>query len=146
MIPVNWHPDRRQLRLFGLACVVVFGALGAWTFARGTLLGLAVGEAVRPTLAAALWTVAAACGVLALCAPSILRPLYVGLTALGLPIGYVVSRAVMAAVFFGVLTPIGLLFRAVGRDPLCRRWEPGRDSYWEPRPAMTDVRRYFRQF
>lgn len=46
---------------------------------------------------------------------------------------YVSSRIILAIVFFLVLTPIGLVKRAMGWDPLQRRAVP-RDSFWEPYP------------
>lgn len=46
---------------------------------------------------------------------------------------YVSSRIILAIVFFLVLTPIGLVKRAMGWDPLQRR-SGSRDSFWEPYP------------
>jgi hypothetical protein len=146
MISVNWHPERSDLRWFGVACVVVFGALGAAAFAWRTLFGFGLSEPVSVQVAAACWVVAASSGVLAVAAPSALRPFYRALTAVSLPIGYVVSRAIMALVYFGIVTPIALVFRLAGRDALARRRDPARRSYWEPRAAAGDIKRYYRQF
>lgn len=146
MITVNWNPDRSQLRSFGVACVVVFGALGLWAFFWHALLGLPLPERVSRWVAIGLWGVAATSGILAVTAPSALTLLYRALTAVSLPIGYVVSHVVVAIVFFGVLTPIGLIFRVVGRDPLCRRQDLARRTYWEPRAIPGGAKRYYRQF
>ncbi len=146
MIAPNWNPDRRQLRSFGIASVVAFGALGIWAFFRQSVFGLPLSEPVALRVAIGLGAVAATSGVLALAAPSGLRPLYRALTAISLPIGWVVSHTVVALLFFGMLTPIGLLFRLVGRDPLNRGRDPARRTYWEPRVATDDVKRYYRQF
>jgi hypothetical protein len=97
-------------------------------------------------VALGFWAAAAGSGILALGRPTALGWLYRTLTAISLPIGWVVSHAVLALVFFGVLTPIGLLLRAVRRDPLSRTRDPARRSYWEPRASASDVRRYYRQF
>jgi hypothetical protein len=75
-----------------------------------------------------------------------LGPLYRALTALSLPVGFVVSHAVMGILFFGVLTPIGLLFRLTGRDRLARTREADRSTYWEPCAPAASVERYYRQF
>ena len=74
------------------------------------------------------------------------RPLYVALTAISVPIGFVVSHTVMAIVFFGLLLPLGIAFRLMRRDLLSRTPDAARRSYWEPRPPRSDVRRYYRQF
>jgi len=45
----------------------------------------------------------------------------------------VVSPVVLGAIFFLMLTPIALLMRLAGRDPLARRRDPARASYWKDR-------------
>jgi hypothetical protein len=44
-----------------------------------------------------------------------------------------VSPVVLGLIFYGVFTPVGYLMRALGRDTMKRRYEPGRPSYWEKR-------------
>ena len=51
-------------------------------------------------------------------------PIFVGLTILAYPIGFVVSYFIMGLLFFGMITPLGLLFRLIGKDPLNRGFEP----------------------
>jgi hypothetical protein len=76
--------------------------------------------------------------------PRVIRPLYVGLSRATLPIGWVVSHVLLAVIYFGIITPVGLLVRAF-RDPLERALEPGARSYWVPR-EQAQPNRYFRQF
>src|ERR1044071_7498941 len=49
---------------------------------------------------------------------------------------YISSRIVLALVFFLVLTPIGLVKRAMGWDPLQRR-SKARDTFWQPYPERN---------
>ena len=79
-------------------------------------------------------------------APRANLPLYVGLTVLTYPIGYVVSHVVMGLVFFGMLTPLALIFRLIGRDVLHRSFDESSKSYWVDSKPVKDPRRYFRQF
>ena len=65
---------------------------------------------------------------------------------LAFPIGWTVSQVMLALMFFGLFMPIGLVFRLIGRDPLRRTRPSGRESYWDPKPTPTDLRRYFKQF
>lgn len=59
---------------------------------------------------------------------------------------YVSSRVILAIVFFLILTPIGLVKRAMGWDPLQRRART-RDSYWEPYPErQKDPRHYEKMY
>ena len=84
--------------------------------------------------------------VLSLLAPAANRPLYVALVLITYPIGVVLSHVLLAVVFFGVITPVGLFFRLVGRDPLRRRFDPQAESYWVPYRPPDSMERYFRQF
>ena len=55
--------------------------------------------------------------------------------ALTMPIGMVVSRVLLGALFSGLFTPVGLFFKLIGRDALARRYAPEQASYWEPSRA-----------
>jgi hypothetical protein len=43
----------------------------------------------------------------------------------------------MALMFFGVMTPIGLLMRVLGKDPLRLKKQPAAGSYWVPRSDLS---------
>ena len=45
-----------------------------------------------------------------------------------------------------VLTPIGLLLRVFGRDPMSRKLEADTASYWVERTPLASVRQYFKQY
>ena len=62
-----------------------------------------------------------------------------------LPIGFVIARVVMG-VFFGVVTPIALVFRVTGRDALERTLDRGAATYWRRRSPVVDEARCYRQF
>lgn len=146
LIAVNWRPDRGQLRWFGLIALIGFGALGAVSYFARRLLWIRLEDETASVAGLVLWGLAAACGLLAIAAPAVLRPLYVTLTAITLPIGFVLSHLMMALLFYGVFTPVGLVFRLIGRDPLHRRFDPGAASYWVERKPVKDVKLYYRQF
>ena len=55
---------------------------------------------------------------------------------------YVSSRVILAIIFFLVLTPIGLVKRATGWDPLQRR-SGRRDSFWHPYPERQKNPRHY---
>ena len=48
--------------------------------------------------------------------------------------------------FYVVMTPVGLLLRLLGYDPMHRRMDKTVESYWIKREPVTDPGRYFRQF
>jgi len=82
--------------------------------------------------AARIWSVvvAAAFLVVALAAPRLLGPLNRLWTRFGLLLHQIVSPVVLGIMFFLVVTPIGLLMRAFGKDPLRLRFDAGARSYW----------------
>ncbi|MCK6456570.1 MAG: hypothetical protein L6Q92_08585 [Phycisphaerae bacterium] len=146
MIQVNWNPDRNQLKGFGLISVVAFAAIGAWIWFRHSIFSIDLHPMTAARTAYLLWGVALLCLVLRAAAPVALRPLYLLLTAISLPIGFVLSHVLMALIFYGLFTPVGLFFRLIGRDALHRQIEPTAATYWVRRVPITDVKRYFRQF
>lgn len=133
-IPRN--PDNRTLRQFGGLCLLVFGGLAVWN--------AAVRD--RPIVAAVLGVLAVGIGVPGLVAPRVIKPVFVGWMVLAFPIGWVVSHVILAVMFYGLFTPIGLVMRLAGRDPLSLRANSDAETYWTPRAAPGDVRRYFRQY
>jgi hypothetical protein len=131
-----WSPSSRMLRQFAGLWIVFFAGLGAYQtcLREHTALGLA------------LLGLAITVGPLGLLYPAAIRPIFVGWMVLAFPIGWVVSHVVLACLYFGLFTPVALYFRLIGRDVLCRGHRPGQASYWAARPAVTDMRSYFRQF
>jgi len=49
---------------------------------------------------------------------------------LAIAVGFFVSRIILAIIFYLLLTPIGLLSRLFGRDPLNQKIDKGRQTYW----------------
>jgi hypothetical protein len=56
-------------------------------------------------------------------------------------LGYVNARILLGILFFFVLTPLSIVWRLVGKDPLARRRErwPG----WSPYPARYRDRKHY---
>ena len=132
---IDWHPSPAKRRQFGKVLALVFAAIGALAlFAHASNVVLIILGA---------GTVA---GFLCWLFPAIALPLYLVWHAFGASIGIVVSNLLLAATYYAVLTPIAVALRLAGRDPLSRRFEPRRSSYWEPAESVVDPARYFRQF
>jgi len=128
-------PPARLLRQFAGLWLAFFLGLATW---QGLVRG-------RSTLALCA-VLAASVGGLGLARPRALRPLFVGWMMLAFPIGLLVSHVALAVMFYGLVTPLALVFRLAGRDPLALKWSRDARSYWQPKPEPTDVRRYFKQF
>jgi hypothetical protein len=84
----------------------------------------------------AVWITALAVGgvflVLALAAPGLLGPLNRAWFRFSLLLNRIVNPVVMLLMFVIVFLPMGLLMR-LWRDPLVRRRQPGRATYWVAR-------------
>ena len=86
-----------------------------------------------------------ATGLIAQANPKLIKPLFVGWMILLIPVNWIVSHVILGFLFFFLFTPIGLCRRLLGGDPLLLN-KPQKDSYWQPRPQVTDKRRYLRQY
>jgi hypothetical protein len=125
--------------------LVAFAALGALAYARLGPGRLLPESAAAPT-GAILWGLAAYAGLSAFLAPLAVKPLYLALTVVTYPIGFVLSYLMMVIIFYGVITPVGLVFKLIGRDAMNRRFDPSTSSYWVERRPPESIKRYFRQF
>ncbi len=129
--------DDRTLRQFAGLCVVIFGTLFGlnWHRSQGS-----------PRLVAwAGLVLACLVGLAGLINPGWIRPVFWSATAVTRPLGHVTGKLILAVIFFGVVTPLGWIFRLTGRDPLERRLARNR-SYWMPISVPQDVRRYLHQY
>ena len=55
------------------------------------------------------------------------------------------SYVVLAFTYFVALTPIGLIMRVFGHDPLARKFDPQAPTYWVTRPKAKAPETYFKQ-
>ena len=124
--------SHRAERDFGLVVGAVFALLGAWWLYRGKFAWVAP----------ALMCVGAALVLFGLAFPrALVLPNRVW-TALASALGYVMTRLILALVFFLIVTPIGVVKRLTGWDPLGRRTRRG-ESYWQTYPERQQDPRHF---
>jgi len=116
------NPGPADLRTFGLLfagfVVLIFGLILPW----------------RQILPWGIWAwlVAAAFAALALGRPLWLKGFYGVWIKLGMGINWVVTRVILGTVFFGMIVPMGLVMRLLGKDPMRRKTAPVADSYRVP--------------
>ena len=79
--------------------------------------------------------------------PSWLGPLNKAWTKLGLVLFKVVNPVVLGMIFVVTIVPIGLIMRALGKDPLRLKFDPSATSYWierdPPGPAPETMGQQF---
>jgi hypothetical protein len=124
----------RLLRQFAALCLLIFGGL--------SLVNLIVRH--RGT-AAGIFAVLAAVGIAGLVRPRAIRSVFFLTTTLTKPIGWAVSQLLLAGIFYLVFTPLAIVFRMMGRDPLSRGRRTDGATYWRKRTPPSDVRDYLYQ-
>jgi hypothetical protein len=122
-------------RSFGFTFAVVFALLGGWLLWKASPWGIyALGAS-------------AAFAVLAVVVPKILHPLNVVWMRFAALLNMVVTPIVMGVIYFGIFTPVALVFRIKGRDALRRSFERDGATYWIDRtPPGPDGQTLPRQF
>ncbi|MBT8401501.1 MAG: hypothetical protein KJO98_13565 [Rhodothermia bacterium] len=121
--------DRKSLRSFGLV-------MGGVTAAVAIFLTWKAGW----TVTTAAWVMLAVCAIFvasALAAPQSLRAIHRVWMMFATVLGFVMTRVILAIVFFVIMTPIGLLLRALGKDPLTKGPDEALKSYWIDKEYRT---------
>jgi len=117
-------------RSFGLSVGTVLLAVAGYLLWRGRVVGAEVTGGIGAVLVLG-----------GLVAPRLLKWPSALWWKLTFALGYVNARVILSILFVIVLTPIGLIWRAIGRDPLARRrtsW-PG----WTAYPSRYADRSHF---
>jgi saxitoxin biosynthesis operon SxtJ-like protein len=123
----------REARRFGLVVGAAFLVLGALVWWRG-----------RPVTIQVFWALGAALILFGIILPRALVPVHRAWMGLALAISKVTTPVFLGAVYFVVITPIGLLRRMFGKDALKPK-QIG-ESCWVPRssgPEPSDMTHQF---
>lgn len=136
MIEMPKELTASQRRWAGLLLALFFGMLGA----------LARFQFGWPNVALGLWIAGGALGALYYLAPPLQTPIYLGWMWAVFPIGWTISHLILGVLFYLVITPVGLLMRLFGRNPLARNIDRKAATYWIRRSGPPASERYFRQF
>ena len=117
---------RRDLRSFGLIVGGVFAVIGLWPVIRR-------GGDYRA------WALALSALLIgpALVFPALLKPLHRVWMKLGEILAWINTRIILGAIFFAVVTPMGLFRRMIGKDSMGRQRSSDAESYRVPRNARS---------
>lgn len=123
---VSHAPNRKELRSFGLLVGGVFSAFGIWPM-------VLYGEPPR------VWAIVGGgllifLGVLL---PGALAPVHRGWMWIGHVLGWINTRILLGVVFYGLVTPIGIVFRLMGKDTMRQAFSEISPTYRvnrQPRP------------
>jgi Saxitoxin biosynthesis operon protein SxtJ len=97
----------KELRQFGLIVGAVFAVIGFWPL-------VFRGEPLR-------WWAVGPGGTLIILGsvlPRVLRPVHTGWMWIGHVLGWINTRILLGIVFYGLVTPIGVIFRLMGKNTM----------------------------
>jgi len=126
--------ERKELRQFGLVVGGIFAAIGFWPL-------LMHGQGLRSWAA----VLSALLLVPALVFPGLLRPVHRGWMFAGHALGWVNTRILLGIVFYGIVTPLGLIRRLLEKDVMGLEFRQNADSYRrlrQSRPASHMWRQF----
>ena len=140
-VKLNWKPTPKQLRQFGVVFLTGFVLIGLvkyfWPFTWGITQDKTTG-----------WVsilIGVIGGGIALTGTKIALPLYYLWMGIAFVIGNIMSRVIIVVIYYGVVTPLALIGRLIGRDRLQLK-KPHTDSYWNDISLPKEPEKYERQF
>ena len=143
MIKVDFNPPLSQLRQFGWIATFAFPVIAfviTWRFLAWDPNHWSIYTIGAVWAYSVLMTLAFVPG---------LRPVYVTLMVVAMPIGFVISWVMMVLLYYGLFTPLAVVFRLMGRDTMHRRIEPAASTYWSDHRDIANPRSpasYFRLY
>ena len=109
---------KKTLRQFGLMVGGIFLLIGLWPFVWRQ-------DPIR------LWAVVPGSVLVAagVAIPGRLRTIYKGWMFVGHVLGWINTRIILGVLFYGIVTPMGIVMRLAGRDPMRRSFDPDAQTY-----------------
>ncbi|MCR9244450.1 MAG: hypothetical protein NXI31_05420 [bacterium] len=142
MFKIETNPPHAQLKQFAFIAVVGLPLI-ALVVLRFCGYGWAFGH---PAVLTALGVGVFQLAVFLAGFQPLTRIIFIVLMVVALPIGFVLSHVLMAAIFYLVMTPIGLIFKLIGRDAMGKRPDPNAKTYWVDRGAARSPASYFKLY
>lgn len=120
LVDINFNPDRQELITFGKTMIIGFSIFA--------LIALFIFDAPRFAVGFALF------GLLSFILSKIgmiAKVVYVPWMGIAFVMGTIISNLILAFLFFGLITPIGLFFKLIRRDMLFRSFDRQATTYWQ---------------
>lgn len=137
LVSLNLKPSTKQLRDFGdiaLCMCNVIGILLLWL------------NKVSIKVFIVFCVIGLVMYILSRISTVLIKPLYQGLMIVTFPIGWIISHLMMGLFYYGIVTLIAVIFKIIGRDPLCRKYDSEAETYWIPYKQSRSPKHYFHQF
>jgi hypothetical protein len=129
---INRNPSIQEVRRFVFTWGLAAALAGGLLFWRHHPLGARIA-----------WTASLLVGLSGALLPPLARLIYRVWMGFASGVNFLVTKLLLAFIFWGVLTPMALLFKLIGRDALLlRKSGAPRASYWREHDKMTDPASY----
>lgn len=132
LIQMNRNPTEQQLQQFGVVALIALPAIG-WLWG------------ASPTVGTTLLGIGVLLAAAGLFIPRALKPVFLGLSLVTLPIGLVVSELTLLLMYGFVFLPIGIIFRMTRRNSLNLKPIPV-ESHWIKKQQPRGASSYYRQW
>ena len=139
MIKLDTNPSDTQLSQFGWISLLGFPLIG-FVISNSFL------ERWDSTFFWVMVAVGAVTWLASLVNPKLIKPVFLGMMIIALPIGMVISFVLVGAIFYLMVTPVALLFKLIGRDSMNRKLDRSAKSYWHVREEHPDAASYLKQY
>jgi hypothetical protein len=110
--------DIKEIRKFAVTLFFALAVLGGLILWRRGQAGLF------------FWMAGVSLLVVGLIKPAVLKPIQKAWMTLATYMGFVSTHIILAITYYVVFTPVGLVMRVLGRDPLRLRHTGENESYW----------------
>jgi hypothetical protein len=114
----NTQPSTKDLRQFGLLIGGVFAVIGLWPI---------VFRSESPRLWAMI--LGSLLVILGAMAPQSLKQVHKGWMKVGHVLGTINTKIILGIIYYLLITPMGLVMRLMGKDPMHRALAQGTDTY-----------------
>ena len=136
MINIEWNPDKKKLREFGIVTAIGFGII--------TLIILFFTD--MDSVLLKVGVIGSILGIITIIIPSGLWWFYYCWMGFAFLMGNIVGRVLLAIIYYVVCTILALIMKVFGRDRLALK-KKNADSYWiKCEEIAPDKEKYERQF
>lgn len=111
--------DNKTLNKFGMTMAIAFSVIALILFIRHKHSSL-------PVL-----SVSAAWFIFGLFMPGLLKPVYILWMKFAFVLSWVNTRIILFLIFYLIFTPAAIVMRMLRHDPLKRKIDKSKDSYWQ---------------
>ena len=127
--------EKSDLRKFGITIGIIVIVIAVFLFWK------------EKELYQIFFTLGVALCLLGIALPVILKPIYWIWMIFATILGWIMTRVILSLMFYGIITPIGLILRLFGKQFIELKWKKTETTYWNNRLGnVFEKNKYEKQF